>query len=242
MHDCQRYREDWLAGKEEGQVDCGDCRSFCEDANAILIATVVGAPPLPDVTDEYWNGFENRLRKSLVRENAARSLRAYWKWAPVAAGAAIAAVVTWGSIRPAPPAPPAPPQITTQQTAAPQIEVVDDHIQGLDPMVVAYLERSELFLRTYTKIEPSDKEDLDDSRALAKQSLMEIGEQKKLAGNFAPVRITLDQYENVLREIKNLNSTQELTDVQTRILSHGLIANMKAYQPQVILVSGRYGR
>jgi hypothetical protein len=239
MHDCQRYREDWLTGTEEGQVDCGECLSFCEDANAILIATVVGAPPLPDVSKEYWKGFEDRLRKSLVRENAARSFRVYWKWAPVAAGAAIAAVVTWGSIRPAHPVAP---QIAAQQIAAPQIEVVDDHIQGLDPMVVAYLERSELFLRNYTKIEPSDKEDLDDSRALAKQSLKEIGEQKKLAGNFAPVRITLDQYENVLREIKNLNSSQELTDVQTRILSNGLIANMKAYQPQVILVSGRYGR
>jgi hypothetical protein len=236
MHDCQSYREDWLAGTEEGPVDCGECRSFSEDANAILIATVVGAPPLPDVSEEYWKGFENRLRNSLVRENAARSLHAYWKWAPVAAGAAIAAVVTWGSIRQAPPAQP---QITTQQFAAPQIEVVDDHIQGLDPMVVAYLERSELFLRNYTKIEPSDNEDIDDSRALAKQSLKEIAEQKELAGNFAPVRITLDQYENVLREIKNLNSKQELTDVQGRILSNGLIANMKAYQPQVMLVSRR---
>jgi hypothetical protein len=239
MHDCQSYREDWLAGTEEGQVDCGDCRSFCEDANAILIATVVGAPPLPDVSEEYWKEFENRLRKSLVRENAARTFHSYWKWAPVAAGAAIAAVVTWGSIRPAQPT--ATP-VSAQQVAAPQIEIVDDHIQGLDPAVVTYLERSELFLRNYTKIEPANTEDLDDSRALAKQSLMEIAEQKKLAGNFAPVQITLDQYENVLREIKNLNSSQELNDVQTRIRSNGLIANMKAYQPQVILVSGRYGR
>jgi hypothetical protein len=236
MHDCQSYREDWLAGTEEGPVDCGECRSFCEDANAVLIATVVGAPPLPDVSEEYWKGFENRLRSSLARENAARSFRSYWKWSAVAAAAAIAAVVTWGTIRPVRRVEP---QITAQQVASPQIEVVDDHIQGLDPMVVAYLGRSELFLRNYTKIEPSDKEDLNDSRALAKQSLVEIAEQKKLAGNFAPVRITLDQYENILREIKNLNSNQELTDVQTRILTNGLIANMKAYQPQVMLVSRR---
>ena len=122
---------------------------------------------------------------------------------------------------------------------APQIEVVDDHIQGLDPMVVAFLERSELFLRNFTKIEPSYIEDLDDSRARAKQSLMEIGEKKELAGNFAPVRITLDEYENVLREIKNLDSSEELADLQTRILASGLIANMKAYQPQVMLLSQR---
>src|SRR4051812_17596733 len=148
MHDCQSYREDWLAGTEEGLVDCGECRSFSEDANAILIATVVGAPPLPDVSEEYWKGFENRLRNLLVRENAARSYRVYWKSSAVAAAAAIALFVTWGTIRPSRPAEP---RIAAQQVAAPQIEVVDDHIQGLDPMVVAYLERSELFLRNYTK-------------------------------------------------------------------------------------------
>jgi hypothetical protein len=236
MHDCQRYREDWLEGTEENAADCEDCRIFCEDANIIMVAAVVGAPPLPELSEEELNRFDARLRKSLARENAARTFHAYWKWSGVAAAAAIAAVVTWATIRPSLPHTP---ETTAQQIAAPRIEVVDDHIQGLDPMVVAYLERSELFLRNYTKLEPSDKEDLDDSRALAKQSLKEIAEQKKLAGNFAPVRITLDRYENVLREIKNLESSQELTDVQTRILSNGLIANMKAYQPQVILVSGR---
>ena len=106
-------------------------------------------------------------------------------------------------------------------------------------MVVAFLERSELFLRNFTKIEPSYMADLDDSRARAKQSLIEIGEKKKLAGNFAPVRITLDEYENVLREIKNVDSSEELTDLQTRILTSGLIANMRAYQPQVMLISQR---
>src|SRR5262245_28239951 len=135
-------------------------------------------------------------------------------------------VVTWTSIRPAPSTPL-------------QIDLVDDHIQGLDPMVVTFLERSELFLRNYTKIEPSDVEDIDDARARAKQSLMEISEQKELAGNFTPVRITLDEYENVLREIKNLDSNDELGDIQTRVLAGGLIANIKAYQPQVMLVSRR---
>ena len=236
MHDCQRYREDWLAGTDQSAVDCEDCRTFCEDANIIMVAAVVGAPPLPELSVEEMNRFDYRLRKSLARENAARSIRTYWRWAGVAAAAAIVTIVSWSTIRPVGSDVP---QTTAQQIATPQIEVVDDHIQGLDPMVVAYLERSELFLRNYTKIDAADKEDLDDSRALARQSLKEIGEQKKLAGNFAPVRITLDQYENVLREIKNLNSSEELADVQTRIRSNGLIANMKAYQPQVILVSGR---
>ena len=226
MHDCQKFREDWIDGTVLDKADCEECRSFCEDADVILLATSAAAQPTPEFSEEYWNGLEDRLRERLIQENATRTYHAYWKWSGVAAAAAIAMVVTWTSIRPAQPTPP-------------QIELVDDHIQGLDPMVVTYLERSELFLRNYTKIEPSDVEDIDDARARAKQSLMEIGEQKELARNFTPVRITLDEYENVLREIKNLDSNDELADIQTRVLAGGLIANMKAYQPQVMLVSRR---
>ena len=226
MHDCQKYREDWLAGTGVDPVECEDCRRFCEEADAIVLATVVGAPPIPEFPEEYWTRLEDRLHLRLIQENASRTAAAYWKWSAFAAAAAIVVAVAWGTIRPTPP-------------VEPKIEFVNDHIQGLDPMVVAYLERSELFLRNFTKIEPSYVDDLEDSRAHAKQSLMEIGEEQDLAGNFAPVRITLDQYENVLREIKNLESSDELADLQTRIRSNGLIANMKAYQPQVMLVSGR---
>jgi len=226
MHDCQKFREDWVPGTAEGPVDCKECRRFCEEAGAILRAVASAAPPIPEFPEEYWNGLDRQLHAMLIRENASRSSHAYWKWPALAAAAAIAVVVALGTIRPAPP-------------IEPQIKIVEDHIQGLDPMVVAFLERSELFLRNFTKIEPSYMADVDDSEARAKQSLMEIGEKKKLAGNFAPVRITLDEYENVLREIKNLDSSEELTDLQTRILASGLIANMKAYQPQVMLVRQR---
>jgi len=226
MHDCQKFREDWLEGTGIGPVECDECRHFCEETDAILIAAVVAVPPIPELSGEYWDGFELRLRERLLQENAARTSRVYWKWSALAAAAVIAAVVTWGMSRPG-------------QQVEPQIQFVNNHIQGLDPMVVAYLERSELFLRNFTKIEPSQKDDLEDSRVDAKQSLMEIGEQKELADNFAPVRITLDEYENVLRDIKNLDSSAELAELQTRIRSNGLIANMKAYQPQVMLASGR---
>jgi len=229
MHDCQKFREDWIAGtaadNAEDVIDCEECLRFCEEADSILLATA--ASPIPELSEEYWNGFEGRLRETLIRENAARSSHVYWRWSALAAAAALALVVSWGTMRQARP------------TAAPQVEFVNDHIQGLDPMVVTFLERSELFLRNFTKIESSHTEDLADSRSSAKQSLMEIVEQKDLAGNFAPVRMTLDEYENVLREIKNMGSSEELVDLQKRILANGLIANLKAYQPQVLLVSQR---
>jgi hypothetical protein len=68
---------------------------------------------------------------------------------------------------------------------------------------------------------------------------METGEQQALAGDFAPVRIALDEYEGVLRDIKNLDSPEDLVDVQTRIQRNGLITNMMAYQPRMTLVSQR---
>lgn len=227
MHDCQKFREAWVSDTAGGPVDCEECRRFSEEAGVILRAAASAAPPMPEFPEEYWNRLDHQLREMLIQENPSRSAHAHWKWSALAAAAAaIAVMVAWGTIRPV-------------QPSEPQIKIVEDHIQGLDPMVVAFLERSELFLRNFTKIEPSYMEDLDDSQARAKQSLMEIGEEKKLAGNFAPVRITLDEYENVLREIKNLGSSEELPDLQTRILAGGLIANMKAYQPHVMLVSQR---
>jgi hypothetical protein len=228
MHDCRRFREAWVLGTAEGPVDCEECRNFREEAGAILLAAADAAPPVPEFPEEYWNRLDHRLREMLIQENASRFSHAWWKWSAVAAAAAVAVFVAWGTTRPARP-------------VEPQIKIVEDHIQGLDPMVVAFLGRSELFLRNFTKIDRSYMEDLDDSRDRAKRSLMEIGEEKKLAGNFAPVRITLDEYDNVLREIKNLDSSEELTDLQTRIVASGLIANMKAYQPQVMLVNQRLG-
>ena len=228
MHDCQRFREDWIAGSAEDFGDCVECRNFCQEAQVILQATA--AQPIPEFAEAYWDHFEDRLRSKLMSENRSAS-RVYWKWsAALAAAAALAVVVTWGTLRETKPD-------VEDAASASQIEMNDDHIKGLDPMVVEYLEQSELFLRNFTKIEPSYVEDLDDSRARAKESLLEIGEQRQLAGNFAPVRIALDEYENVLREIKNVNAGEDLADLQTRIRRNGLIANLKAYQPHAMLVS-----
>jgi hypothetical protein len=124
-------------------------------------------------------------------------------------------------------------------SVAPQVEFVDDHIRGLNPTVVTFLGHSELFLRSFTKIEPSYKQDLQDAQFQAQEDLAEIEKQKLRAADFVPVRIALDEYENVLRDIKNLDSPEDLKEIQSRIRSTGLIANMKAYQPQVVLVGQR---
>jgi len=233
MHECQRFREDWIAGGAEDFGDCGECRSFCEEAQLILRATDGVAQPVPELSEYYWNRFDVRLRENLVHENAAHTSRFYWKWSVYAgAAAAVVAVVSWSGLRMAQP-------IVDYVKQTPQIEYVDDHIEGLNPSVVSFLEESELYLRNFSHIEPSDKEDLQDAQAQAKQGLSEIAQQRVRAADFEPVETTLDEYENVLREIKNLETPDELAEIQARIRSNGLIANMNAYQPQAILVSRR---
>jgi hypothetical protein len=235
MHDCQRFREDWIAGLAEDGGDCEPCRSFCEDARLLLQAVEGATPPVPELSEPYWDRFDDRLRWGLVQENASRTHRLYWRWSGVAAAAAaLAVVINWGGLRIDQPAV----ESVENAKATPQIEFVDDHIKDLNPTVVAFLGQSELFLRSFTKIDPSYDEDLRDARSRAKQDLAEIETQKLRAADFAPARIALDEYENFLRDIKNVDSARDITDIQTRIRRSGLIANMKAYQPQVIMVAG----
>ena len=44
MHDCQRFREDWIAGSAEDFGDCEECRNFCQQAQVILQATAARLP------------------------------------------------------------------------------------------------------------------------------------------------------------------------------------------------------
>ncbi len=230
MHDCQKYREDWIAGLREDAGECQPCRSFCEDAQILLQAIEGAAQPNPELSKAFWARFDGRLRERLVLENVSRARRFYMKWAAATAAAAIALVMTWGGMRTPQPAG------DEARATAPQVEFVDDHIQGLNPTVVAFLGQSELFLRSFTKIDPSYKEDVQDARDRAREDLAEIERQKLRAADFTPVQMALDEYESFLRDIKNLDSANDIGDIQTRIRRSGLIANMTAYQPRMILV------
>jgi hypothetical protein len=50
----------------------------------------------------------------------------------------------------------------------------------------------------------------------------------------------MDTYETVLRDIRNVDeksAADDMPDIQNRIQRNGLIANIKAFQPRVTLVS-----
>jgi hypothetical protein len=231
MHECQRFREDWVAGIAQDVGDCEECLRFCEEAQFILQATEPG--PIPEPSEAYWDRYDDRLRDRL--EDVSHPYRLYWTWSTAAAAAAIVVVLGWGGMRLS--RPPASDDTQDGAKATPQIELVEDHIKGLNPSVVSFMEQSELYLRNFTKIDPSYKEDLRDAQAQAKQGLAEIQTQKLRAADFAPVGIALNEYESVLRDIKNLDSADDVAQIQAVIRRSGLIASMKAYQPQVMLVS-----
>jgi len=231
MHDCQRFREDWIAGVAEDFGTCQDCRSFCDDARLLLQAVDGATPALPDLSETYWDRFDDRLVAGLKRENASRTYRFFWKWGSATAAAAALAVVIWSGM-------PMPRPVEDSAKATPEIEFSNDHIKDLNPTVVAFLGQSELFLRSFTKMDPAYQEELQDAQSRAKQALSEINRQKMRAADFAPVRIALDEYENFLRDIKNVDSARDIADIQVRIRKSGLIANMTAYQPQVMLMAG----
>ena len=233
MHDCQRFREDWVAGLAKDFGDCKECLSFCDEAQFILLAAK--AKPIPELSEAFWDRYDDRLRDRL--EDASQSYRFYWKWSATAAAAAVIAVVmTWGGMRNSQPLLD---DAKDDAKATPQIELIDDHIKGLNPTVVSFLAQSELYLRNFTKIDPSYKEDLQDAQARAKRGLAEIRTQKLRAADFGPVRIALDEYESVLRDIKNVDSADDVAEIQAVIRTSGLIASMKAYQPQIMLVGQR---
>jgi len=228
MHDCQRFREDWIARSTGDPAGCDECRRFCEETSEVLTALASRGPL--DPSEEYWTGFSNRLRARLVAENSMAHQRGSWvRWMPVLASAAcLVLAVAWVSLR-----------NPAREPEEVRISFDDNHFEGLDGRVVAFLRQSELDLRNFTKIDPSFTEEIEDARNRASRSLEKITEQKKATGDFAPVQITLNEYESILREIKNLDSAEDIADIQMRIRRNGLIANLKAYQPRVILASQR---
>jgi predicted DNA-binding protein (UPF0251 family) len=232
MHDCQKFREDWVSEcgvrKETG---CDECRLFCEDTSAILSA-LRSSNPVPDASAAYWTWFENRLRVRLAEESAAAHLRAVrYRWiAAYATAASVAIALTWGSLHIPSPA---------DRNSLAEVVLETDHIEGLDRNVVDFLAQSELLVRDFTKIDPSHKEEIAVARERASRSLASLNKQKSAAAAFDPVRITLDEYESVLRDFKNLDSPEDIAEIQMRIRRNGLIANLKAYQPRVVPVSLR---
>jgi hypothetical protein len=249
MHDCRKFRERVIeqvigpsgaSRAEELEFDaCHECERFVEETLAInrAVSAVDGIGSTSFTPEESWNRFERRLQMQLANEPAPRRQPwAHWtgfasdlqaafrrpRWQALGAiGVAALALVVWQLTKTS--APPVPEEMA--QVTAPL---------PLDPQTVEFLGRSEMFLRDFSKIQPSDAADLEDARDRARMQLAAIAQRKAAAAAMTPVWNTLEEYETVLREIKNLDehSGEDVADIQSRIARQGLIAAMKVYQPR----------
>ena len=252
MHDCRRFREE-LTGRIIGGTErldeglrtelssCDGCSSFYRDAQTILrIVDSANVQP-PELPSAYWTDFSDRLRSDLagagqwsLQSEMRNPKRGIFVLVFAAAASVFLAVSLWtlGSLRTSERT------IVTDRVAA-TIQVIDDHIAGLDPGTVDYLGQSELFLRSFTKLHSTDTVDLADARTRAEHQLIELRQRKEAAFQFPPVEGVLDDYEGILRDINNLEqpSAQNIAEIQHRIERNGLIAAMKVYQPRIVITA-----
>ncbi len=240
MHVCEEFRErlteriidrEDLAQSPEVRREllvCSRCAEFYGESKEMMEAMSSADFTMPE---EHWQGITRRLRAGLEAEPWTTWRRGQLQWRVAAAVAALL-LITAGVYRFA----------VSPETILPALpeSTYFDHSVLLDPVTVDFLEESELLLRYVMKIQPDDVEDLADAKRVAAVQLIEIDQRKDAAADVPPVVGVMDTYETILREIRNLDGdsmAEDIGDIQHRIQTNALIANMKAFQPALGVVS-----
>jgi hypothetical protein len=255
MHNCEEFREriteyiidrEEVSAKPEFQHDlliCSSCAEFYAQSREMIQA--LDGIDLT-VSESQWWGIERRLQATLFHaqpEMPARGPIASFfelqKWVnrattPFFLSAAALLVITIGLSRLAIP------RIDWPTSLEPATAIFVEHSVPLDPVTVDFLEESELLLRNVMKIEPANAEDLAQARKAASAQLAELEQRKEAAAEVPPVVGVMETYETILRDLRNVDersADEDISDIQKRIETNGLIANMKAFQPRVTKVS-----
>jgi hypothetical protein len=256
MHNCEEFREritEHIIDREDLTTDprfradlliCSDCCEFYLDSREMMNALAAVDASVRDLDVSPFR-FSRKKWATLPVATAVDAAAAFsprlvpvqpraraFDYVPVLKWAsAVAAVllITVGLTRvPQPvPNPPAPATIVEQPLP-------------LDPVTVDFLRQSELLLRNVAKLTPDDAQDLADVKRMAGEQLLAIDQRRDAAAQVPPVLNVMDTYETVLRDIRNVDERRgmdDVQDIQSRIQSDGLIANMKAFQPRVTTVS-----
>jgi len=257
MHNCEEFREritehiidrEDISAKPEFKRElliCSGCSEFYSESRDMMDA--LSEVDLT-VSESQWWGIERRLQQTLRQaqpEAPARSRayplfelqkslqRATTRFFPVVATVAALLIITVGLGRLAKPTKP---QFATESRSSVYVE----QSVPLDPVTVDFLEESELLLRNVMKIAAADIDDLADAKRTADQQLAQLGQRKEAAADVPPVVNVMETYETVLRDLRNIdeqNADEDISDIQKRIQTNGLIASMKAFQPRVTELS-----
>jgi len=240
MHNCEEFREtiaEHITGGEDLTVDprfqhelliCPDCAEFYADSCEMMAALSLVDASVP-VGAGFTRAFKFRQKEPSMIFERGRKARAYGSVLQWASAAAALLLMSAGLLR-----------IPRPISAPPAEATYVEHPVSLDPVTVDFLQQSELLLRNVVKLAPKDTEDLADVKRKASEQLLAIEQRKDAAAELPPVRNVMDTYETVLRDIRNVGENSvadEMPDIQKRIQRNGLIANIKAFQPRVTMVS-----
>ena len=239
MHNCEEFREritEHIIDREDLSADprfqrelliCLDCAEFYADS-CEMIAALASVDATVPLNLGFTPAFRFRQNSSLLEFERGRKARAYGRILQWAAAAAALFLATVGLLR------------FPKPIQAPPAATYIEHPVPLDPVTVDFLQQSELLLRNVVKLAPNDTEDLADVKRKASEQLLAIEQRKDAAAQLPPVRNVMDTYETVLRDIRNVDekrAADDMPDIQNRIRRNGLIANIKAFQPRVTMVS-----
>ena len=253
MHGCESFRKSVIEPLiDGGRLDdvarneleaCPQCLAFYAEAERALGQLSMAFEDLEQAEsseDEFMAGFNDRLRRRIINDRVSldnigstRPAGANgWLWRPLlpAMGLMMAAVFVFISVQPA--------DVVLPDLAGRHL--ITDYVLDLDPLTVDFLEDSELFLRTFVKLGPDDSEDLAESQQVSMTQLPQLEQRREALMDFPPVLMVLDDYEGILRDIRNMPqdvAEEDITDIQTRINNDGLVARMRAYQPRTSLVA-----
>ncbi len=243
MHNCEEFREriaEQIIDREDLTSDpafqhelliCSGCSDFYADSCEMMAALSLVDASVPAGAG-FASSFRFPQKNSLAVFERGRSARAYGRILQWAAAAAALLLVTAGLLR-------FPRPVSIPSAGATEATYVE-HPVPLDPVTVDFLQQSELLLRNVVKMGPKDTEDLADVKRTASEQLLAIEQRKDAAAQLPPVRNVMDTYETVLRDIRNVDeksAADDMPDIQKRIQRNGLIANIKAFQPRVTMVS-----
>ncbi|PYS54284.1 MAG: hypothetical protein DMG13_08890 [Acidobacteria bacterium] len=253
MHDCEEFRER-ITGQIIDREDltehldvqrelliCRNCADFYAESREMIEAISSVDFALPE---GEWSAMTHRLRLRILSSRQEQHIshqrvyRSFRVHLPMAAGLAALMVLTVALYRLV-----APLSQQPETGSSSSLYLYVDRALPLDPVTVDFLEESELLLRNVMKLAPKDTEDLVDAKKIALGQLVGIEQRKDAAADVLPVLNVMETYETILRDLRNLDEqapAEDISGIQNRIKKNALIANMKALQPNLSLVS--FGR
>ena len=264
MHVCEDFRErlteqildhcdlDNNVDVQRELLVCNGCAEFYTESKDMVEAL---SSAHFDIGEDQWSAMAGRMTARIRQQHLTQRQPGWRSWfaqrssamrtyLPAFAGAAAMLVLTvglyWFS---------APMVQPTQDFAEnpPTSAIVDPGVNPdptLDPITLEYLEQSELLLRSVMKLEPTSAEDVEEARIIADLQLSALDQRRQAAVELPPVVTAMNKYEDILRDIRNLNrrfAADDIADIRHRIGKTGLIADMKSFQPRLNVVETDLG-